>query len=177
MATTPDLRGRALPEPRLKVVATPITLDSAYGGLVTRALAAAVDSAIINAVALGVAAVIALVLSIFPVGHDTKTLLAAVGGVIFAIWAIAYFVAFWTGAGQTVGDRLMRIRVVRTDGSSLRPARALLRLVGAVLGLFLFLGYVPILLTDRRRAFHDWLADTVVIVTPETAVSPRARGA
>src|SRR3954453_14380262 len=173
MATTPDLRGRALPEPRLKVVATPITLDSAYGGLVTRALAAAVDAAIINAVALGVAAVVALVLSIFPVGHDTKTLLAAVGGALFAFWAVAYFVALWTGSGETVGDRLMRIRVVRSDGTPLRPARALLRLAGAVLGLIFFLGYIPILLTDRRRAFHDWLADTVVIVVPETGASPR----
>jgi uncharacterized RDD family membrane protein YckC len=173
MATTPDLRGRAVPERRVRVVTTPITLDSAYGGLVTRTLAGAIDAAIINVVALGVAAVVALVLSIFPVGHDTKALLAVVGGALFAIWAIAYFVTLWTGSGQTVGDRMMRIRVVRTDGTPLRTARALLRLAGAVLGLILFLGYIPILLTDRRRAFHDWLADTVVTVVPETVGSPR----
>ena len=46
----------------------------------------------------------------------------------------------------------MRIRVVRVDGTLLRPVKALVRLAGAVVGLSLFLGYIPILLSDHRRA-------------------------
>ena len=45
----------------------------------------------------------------------------------------------------------------------LKPWRAAIRLAGAVIGLILFLGYVPILLNDRRRALHDWMAGTVVV--------------
>jgi len=120
---------------------------------------------VINLVALVVAAIVALVLSIFPVGHDMKKLLAAIGGVAFALWAAGYFVVFWTTTGQTLGDRVMRIRVVRLDGGILRPPRALVRLAGAIVGLVLFIGYIPILLTAHRRALHDWMGGTVVITT------------
>src|SRR3954447_11352768 len=163
MATVPDVAGPVLVPAR----------DSVYGGLVTRALAAAIDALLVNLAALAVAAVVALVLSIFPVSHDMKTLLAAIGGVLFAIWAVAYFVVFWTTAGQTPGDRVMCVAVVREDGGLLRPWRAALRLAAACVGLVLFLGYVPILLNDRRRAFHDWVAGTVVINRPTTRGSAR----
>jgi uncharacterized RDD family membrane protein YckC len=65
----------------------------------------------------------------------------------------------------------MRVAVRREDGGRIKPLRALWRLVGAVVGLVLFLGYVPILLNRRRRALHDWMADTVVINQP-----PSTRG-
>lgn len=159
MATVADTAPRV-------VVVRESAAPAGYGGLVTRAIAAAIDALLINLAALAVAAVVALVLSIFPTPHDTKTLLAAIGAVLFAVWVAAYFVTFWTTAGQTPGDRVMRVVVLREDGGRLRPWRALLRLAGAVLGLVLFLGYVPILLNARRRALHDWMAGTVVINQP-----------
>src|SRR4051794_35734848 len=158
MATVPDVVAPTLAPARTSV----------YGGLVTRALAAAIDALLVNLAALAVAAVVALVLSIFPVSHDTKTLLAAIGGALFATWVVFYFVFFWTTAGQTPGDLVMRVAVVREDGERLRPARAALRLLVAGAGLVLFLGYVPILLNDRRRALHDWVAGTVVVNQPDT---------
>src|SRR3954462_452883 len=148
MGTTPDAANRALTSPRRAEVATApvVHVVDGYGGLVTRAIAAAIDALLINLAALFVAAVVALVLSIFPVPHDTKTVLAVIGGVLFAVWVVAYFVTFWTTTGQTPGDRVMRIQVVREDGGSLNPWRAALRLAGAVIGLILFIGYIPILL-------------------------------
>src|SRR3954452_1641261 len=114
MATVPDVTGPALAPAR----------DSIYGGLVTRALAAAIDALVVNLAPLAVAAVVALVLSIFPVSHDMKTLLAAIGGALSAAWVVAYFVFFWTTAGQTPGDLVMRVAVVREDGGRLgRGAR------------------------------------------------------
>jgi uncharacterized RDD family membrane protein YckC len=170
MGTTPDAAAtRALARPRrVEMVAAPVAPDAGYGGLVTRVFAAAIDAAILNVVVLSVAAVVTLVLSIFPVASDTKKLLEAAGGVLVATWTVAYFVVFWSTTGQTPGDRVMRIRVVRVDAGQLRPARALLRLAGAILGLILFLGYVPILFTAHRRALHDWMAGTVVIVSKPT---------
>ena len=166
MATTPDLASRPLARPAVAVPRT-VVATGGYAGLVTRVLAAAIDAFLINFAALFVAAVVALVLSIFPVPHEKKQVLAAIGGVLFAVWVVAYFVTFWSTTGQTPGDHVMRVAVRREDGRSLSPWRALWRLVGAVVGLVLFLGYVPILLNQRRRALHDWMAGTVVINKPK----------
>src|SRR3954447_3835056 len=144
-----------------------------YGGLITRALAAAIDALLINLAALAVAAVVALVLSIFPLPHDSKNVLAVIGGVLFVVWTVAYFVTFWSTTGQTPGDRVMRVAVRREDGGRLKPWRALWRLVGAVVGLVLLLGYIPILLNQRRRALHDWMAGTVVINQPTSTRGTR----
>jgi uncharacterized RDD family membrane protein YckC len=45
----------------------------------------------------------------------------------------------------------------------MRPRHALVRLLGMLLGLVLLLGYLPILVNDRRRGLHDAMAGTVVI--------------
>jgi uncharacterized RDD family membrane protein YckC len=149
--------------------------ETSYSGLVTRTVAFAIDAAVIDLVGIAVGAVFALVFSILPLGHDTQTVLIALGGVAFVLWGIAYFTWFWTTTGQTVGNRAMRIRVLRVDARPMRARHALVRLIGIVIGLPLFAGYIPILLTDRRRALHDAMAGTVVVGAVErvssTAVS------
>jgi uncharacterized RDD family membrane protein YckC len=137
--------------------------ERSYVGFITRVIAFALDAAIIDIVAVLVGVVVALVFSVLPVGHDVKTAVVAAGGVAFLIWSIAYFVTFWTTTGQTPGNRVMRIRVVRADASRMKPRHALLRLVGLVISLPFFWGYLPILLDDRRRGFFDMLAGTVVV--------------
>ena len=136
-----------------------------YAGLVTRVIAFAVDAAIINVVAVLVGAVTALVMSILPESPARDETLVAIGGIAFGIWCVGYFVAFWTTTGQTPGNRAMRIRVVRADGSRLRPRHAGARLVGIVLSVPLLAGFLPILVTERRRGLHDWLAGTVVVLS------------
>jgi uncharacterized RDD family membrane protein YckC len=139
----------------------------AYVGLVTRAVAFVIDAALLNAVAAIVAAAAALVISVFPIGDNAKTVLVAVGGVAFFLWLAGYFTVFWSTTGQTPGNRVMQIRVVSSGGERLKPRRAFLRLVGVVLAaLPLFAGFVPVLLTNRRRGLADWMADTVVITAP-----------
>jgi uncharacterized RDD family membrane protein YckC len=155
------------------VVAAPIppTVDRpvpVYAGLVTRAIAFAVDAAIVNLTGLGVGVVVGLALSILKTPAKTDDVLVAVGGGLFVIWTIAYFVAFWSTTGQTPGDRVMRIRVRRAgEDSPLRPRWALVRLVGLGLAAIpLLLGFLPILLNDRRRGLHDFLARSVVVGVP-----------
>jgi uncharacterized RDD family membrane protein YckC len=135
-----------------------------YVGLVTRVVAFVLDAAVVNAVAAIVAAAAALVLSLFPIGHDLRTVIVAIAGAAFFAWVVGYFSTFWATTGQTPGNRLMRIRVVRPDRTPLKFSRALLRVVGLLLAaLPLFAGFIPILFTARRRGLADWLADTVVI--------------
>ena len=134
-----------------------------YIGLVTRLIAFAIDALIINAVAVIVAGVVALVFSILPDAHIADGVAVAIGGTAFLLWLVGYFVAFWTATGETPGNHLLGIRVARENGSRLRPRHAIARLLGMVLSAPLLLGFLPILVTDRRRGLHDWLAGTVVV--------------
>ena len=138
-----------------------------YEGLVTRAIAFAVDAAIIDLIALVVGVGVGLALSILSVSNDLQVALLAFGGAAFLVWTVAYFAVFWSSTGQTPGNRLMHLQVCREDGAVLRPRRALLRFGALVLAaLPLFTGFLTVLVDDRRRGLHDMLAGTVVVGVP-----------
>jgi uncharacterized RDD family membrane protein YckC len=135
-----------------------------YVGLITRAVAFVIDAALLNAVAAIVAAATALVVSVFPIGHNAKTVLVAIGGVAFFLWLAGYFTVFWSTTGQTPGNRVMQIRVLDARAGTVKPSRAIVRVVGLALAIFpLFAGFIPILFNERRRGLADWMANTVVV--------------
>jgi uncharacterized RDD family membrane protein YckC len=136
-----------------------------YAGFVTRTIAFALDAALINLVALATAGVVALVLSVLPESDRLTSIVAVAGSVLFFAWVTGYFAVSWTTTGETPGSRVMWIRVARVDGGPLRPRHAALRLAGIVLSLPLLVGFVPILLTERRRGLPDFMAGTVVLAT------------
>ena len=134
-----------------------------YAGIGTRAVALAVDSLLAPLIWVIVSAVVALIASL--VGgirpHWLAGTLLASGAVIIVG---AYFVLFWSAAGQTPGMRLLRLRVLREEGGGLSVFRAALRTLGLALAIIpCFLGFVPALFDDRRRALPDYLAGTVVV--------------
>jgi uncharacterized RDD family membrane protein YckC len=143
-----------------------------YAGLATRTVAFALDAAIINAVAWAVAAVITLGFTLISVPEEVRTVLIAIGAVLAVIWSVGYFIFFWSGTGQTPGDRVLGIRVQdgRT-GSPVRVRRAALRLLALPLSaLPLCAGFLMILVDDRRRALHDRIARTTVVYVDPRAV-------
>jgi uncharacterized RDD family membrane protein YckC len=146
-----------------------------YQGLVTRAIAFAIDAAAINAGAIVVAGAVALVLSVLTVPDWVETALVGVGGLLFLVWSVGYFVVFWSTTGQTPGARLMRIRVCRADnGARLSPGRSLFRVGCLTLAAIpLALGFMTILVDDRRRGLHDMLAGTVVVAAPDPEPAPQ----
>jgi uncharacterized RDD family membrane protein YckC len=95
----------------------------------------------------------------------------ALGAVILG-WALYYFFALESGDGQTVGKKLMKLRVVRADG---RPAgmreiavRTILRVVDNYL-----VGLIVMLATgDRRQRIGDLAAGTMVADASAPAVAP-----
>jgi uncharacterized RDD family membrane protein YckC len=145
-----------------------------YSGIVTRGVAFVVDAVIVNGIAIVVAAAAAIVISLFPGTHKLHALEAVIAAAVFAVWSIAYYATFWATTGQTPGDRVMQIRVTRSDGSPLHAVRAIARVGATVLAaLPLFAGFLPIALTERRRGLNDWLVDTIVThVPPEMAAEP-----
>ena len=146
-----------------------------YVGLVTRAIAFAMDAALINAVAILTSAVVALTFSIVTIPEELRAVAIAAGGAIYLLWTVGYFVTFWTTTGQTPGDRALRFGVRTTEGERLRLGRALLRFAGLLLAaLPLFAGFLLILVDDRRRGLHDLIAGTVVIEVGDAARASRS---
>jgi uncharacterized RDD family membrane protein YckC len=146
------------------VPAPPRTAVPGYVGLVTRAIAFGMDAALINLVAIAIAAIVALTFSVLSLPKDLHTVAVAAGGALYVVWTVGYFVTFWATTGQTPGCRAMHIRVRPTHGERLLPRRALLRFIGLILAaLPLFAGYLLILVDDRRRGLQDRIARTVVV--------------
>lgn len=136
-------------------------------GLVTRVISFVLDAALINLVAIIVAIGASLIVSLFHLPKDLKTILTAIAGATYILWSIGYFVFFWSTTGQTPGARIMQIRVITSRGGRLKPRRSIMRCIGVVLAaLPLFAGFLPILFTRRRRGFQDWLAGTLVVEAP-----------
>jgi uncharacterized RDD family membrane protein YckC len=140
----------------------------AYAGLVTRAVALAIDALIVDGSAALVGVVVGLGVSLLHLPHQVNAVLAAVMGVLWLLWSVGYFVFFWSTTGQTPGARVMSIAVVdRGRRGPLKPRRAALRFLALCAGaLALMLGIAIMLWDDRRRCFHDRVARTVVIYLP-----------
>ena len=148
--------------------------DEPYIGVVTRATSFVLDAIVINLVAIITGLGIELVLSIFPVSTNVASVLKPIAGGIYIVWAGVYFVVWWSWTGQTLGARLMEIRLVTAERKRVKVARAVVRWVGMNLAMLpLFAGYIPILF--GRRGFPDWLAKTLVLDAPETAVVGQRR--
>ncbi len=140
-------------------------------GVVTRSLSWLIDAAVINVVAIGTGLGVQLIMSIFPVSSNLATVLKPVSIAVYGLWTVLYFVGFWTFLGQTLGARVMRIRLETGKRTRVKPVRALVRWIGMNLAMIpLFLGYAPILF--GRRGFPDWLARTQVlgVVPAEPAI-------
>ena len=77
---------------------------------------------------------------------------------------LVYFVGFWTYRGQTLAMRTWHLRLQDKDGSTPRPARALLRylLCWPSIGLF-GIGFFWALLDPERQFLHDRLAGTCIV--------------
>jgi uncharacterized RDD family membrane protein YckC len=151
--------------------------DTDYAGLATRALAFAVDAAVINGIALLVGVVVGLGLSLFDIPTTAQHVLVVIGAAFTLLWMVAYFVLFWTANGQTPGNRLMEIRV--QDGETGRPVRHRRALVRVILlelsALLLFTPALLMLVSERRQALHDRVARTVVVYAPRADDPPRPR--
>ena len=132
-----------------------------FGGIVTRALALAVDVAATIGIHLLLVAVVALVASLVG-GLRPQWLVGLLLGLGWILIAGGYFVLFWSTTGQTPGMRLLRLRV-RHRGAVPSVGRSIVRMVGLMLAIVpFFIGFVPVLFDERRRGLPDFLAGTVV---------------
>jgi uncharacterized RDD family membrane protein YckC len=134
-----------------------------FAGVATRAVALAVDAGAILLIFGALAALFGLISSL--VGELRPQWL--VGVLLASGWALVaavYFVLFWSGAGQTPGMRLLRLRLLGREGRPPSLGWSVVRAIGTVISIIpLFAGYIPVLFDDRRRGLPDFLAGTVVV--------------
>lgn len=89
-------------------------------------------------------------------------------GLVFFLWfsaLVLYFVILEAVAGQTLGKKLVGIRVVRVDGSPIGFTESFIRnLLRIVDGLFGYLvGAIFIWTSDKQQRLGDRAAGTIVI--------------
>jgi len=132
-----------------------------------RVIAAIVDLLLVTA-----GAVVVLVAGDSLTGDRQSALAAVVLG-----WALYYFFALESGEGQTIGKKLMRLRVVRADGSPAGMREIGVRTILRVIDNYL-VGLIVMLATgERRQRIGDLAAGTIVVDASGSAVAAPAPAA
>lgn len=163
MPVTPAL------DPSLNV-ATPerVQVSLPIAGIGSRAMAYLIDAALLGAIFLVLFFLYSLITP------DMLKAAQSLSGVERAIAGLVTFGlvwGYWTGMevawrGQTVGKRLMKIRVVKSDGSPVgifeSAVRNLLRIVD-FMPLCYPVGLITMLIDSRHRRLGDLLAGTMLV--------------
>ena len=168
------------------------SLRGFYAGFVTRSIAFAIDLILIAVTQITILFLVRLLLDVF--GLDqlaraifeptettnvsvfitiTRWVIAFIGsGFLFALYSIS----MWLLVDKTLGQALLGLRVLRTDGRPLTLGPAVRRVLGYYISfLALFLGFLWVLVDDRRQGWHDKIADTIVIYDWEARLGKRMR--
>ena len=144
-----------------------------YAGFFSRGAAFALDRIICFGISFILMLVVDYLLSLFRLDQWLENLsqeaplqallaivLSTVG--INLLVSIGYNVGFWVMSGQTPGKRVLGVRVMRADGTRVRLGNALRRQVGYWISGIFYLGFLWILVDNKRQGFHDKIAGTIV---------------
>jgi uncharacterized RDD family membrane protein YckC len=135
-----------------------------YAGFASRFVAFVVDVVVLTAIFMLALAAINFAASILT-GNSIDFNRSNTWVVIaYFAWAFLYFALFWGLNGRTAGGALFGLQVLTDDGGDISGRRAIGRTLAFPLSfLIMGLGFLGILLGDRRRALHDVIAATVVV--------------
>jgi uncharacterized RDD family membrane protein YckC len=168
------------------------SLRGHYAGFVTRTVAFVLDVLLVVGVLTAVMLITQLLLSFFGLDELARAIFepdaAAQTSPWMALlrWLLAilvsnlafaiYVVFFWLLVDKTMGQALLGLRVVRVDGRSLKIGAAFRRVLGMYISILpLFLGFLWVLVDDRRQGWHDKIADTVVVYDWEARLGRQLR--
>lgn len=131
-----------------------------YGGFWIRVVAYIIDGIII-----GIAGVIVdAIFQVNPSSTSTSPNQGIASLINFLIGA-GYFVGLWTYWGATLGQRILKLRVV--DANTTQPigvGKAILRYIGLIVSfLVCFVGVIWVAFDARKQGWMDKIAGTVVL--------------
>jgi uncharacterized RDD family membrane protein YckC len=79
--------------------------------------------------------------------------------------SFGYFIYFFTSTGQSLGAKVMGIKVVSVNGGLLTMGSAIIRIIGTyVSGAILGIGYLWMLWDGRKQTLHDKMANSLVVM-------------
>jgi uncharacterized RDD family membrane protein YckC len=161
----------APPQATVQDVADPAATGEA-AGRGTRLVAVILDG-IVFAAMVYIPLVVGIAMSGRPTivnGHFNPMVMSGVGSLLSTLGFIAWIsltILFVSRNGQSIGKKMLGIKVVRSDGSRASVGRIFLlrNVVNIVLSCIPFYGLVDALLIfgEARQCVHDKIADTIVI--------------
>jgi uncharacterized RDD family membrane protein YckC len=126
--------------------------DAAYAGFFPRLISLIIDGLVVGVISW-------IVGTVLP-GGQGSTLSTVVGLVL----GIVYYVYFFTSSGQTLGAKVMGIKLVDGNGQNLSVGSAVVRvIVGYVSGMIIFIGYLWMLWDSKKQTLHDKAAGSYVV--------------
>lgn len=149
-----------------------------YAGFGSRALALILDVVLIYALQFVITWIVITFLDVFRInvnncgpltnGRDVINLVCYSFQFLLIFFNLTfsfiYFTFFWIFGGQTIGNYVMGLRVLRLDGKRMTVFRSFLRYTGYFISLIaLGMGFFWALGSDRRQGWHDLLARTCVL--------------
>ena len=151
-----------------------------YGGFWIRVVARLVDGLIIGVPFAILFLIVAVAVGAAASGSSSSSnstngaAAAAFGGVFVLLYLIVlvvtfgYWIYFWGSSGQTLGMRLLRLKVVDADtGGSIGYGRAAIRLLMSfVNSLACYIGWIWVAFDPRKQGWHDKVANSVVVHYP-----------
>jgi uncharacterized RDD family membrane protein YckC len=137
----------------MSTAAVPTT--GAKAGFWIRVVAYIIDAILVSIVA-------GIIDSIFFKGN-----VQAAQGVSLVLSA-AYFTWLWSTSspwpGQTVGMKLLNLKVIKTDGSLLEMSQAFIRWIGLVIAfVVIFIGVIWVAFDANKQGWADKIAGTYVV--------------
>jgi len=82
--------------------------------------------------------------------------------------SLVYFTVLWSsnGGGQTIGMRVLKLKVIKTDGSELTLVQSFIRYVGLIISAIpLGIGLIWVAFDAEKQGWHDKIAGTYVVKT------------
>lgn len=135
-------------------------------GFVSRAVALVIDAVIVTiAAAVGGYMISATLAALRPgiFGDHLVATPPVLGAALFPV----YFLFCWTVFGRTIGMAIIGLKVLTIGGARVSFVRAVLRYVGYLVSTaVVFLGFLWVLIDDRRLGWLDHIARTQVVRAP-----------
>jgi uncharacterized RDD family membrane protein YckC len=134
-----------------------------------RLIAWILDGFILSIVAGILFFVITLVGALVAAGsNELGALVFLVGWVAAGVVGLVWYPYWWSKSGQSPGKKIMHLKVVRAEnGELLSFGGGFLRLIGYwVSAVVFYIGFIWILVDNKRQGWHDKIAGTYVIEVP-----------
>ncbi len=98
--------------------------------------------------------------------HSVHIGLNGVPALIYFLLAVAYYLVPEVKTGQTLGKKIMSIRVITLDGSRLSWGKGIIRLVLRIVDVLPFLylvGFIAVVASEQKQRIGDMAAGTIVV--------------